>query len=108
MVASWPTCAVAQRTSMAGMVSERLMSSSMSDWQLTDARAFSARGPMMTELRNVLMPPSLEMDLVLTLALVFAPFMVTLQPVSRSCVAPANVMPVNSQSELSPARMVDG
>ena len=53
-------------------------------------------------------PPSLEMDLVLTEAVVSAPFMITLQPVSRSCVAPAKVMPVNSQLLRSPAMMVVG
>ena len=84
------------------------MSSSMSDEQLTVARARSALRPMTTELRNVLTPPSLEMDLVSTEAVVSAPFRMTLQPVSRSCVAPAKVMPVNSQLERAPARMVVG
>ena len=53
-------------------------------------------------------PPSLEMDLVFTVAVVSAPFMTTLQPVSRSCVAPAKVMPVNSQLERAPSMMVVG
>ena len=48
------------------------------------------------------------MDFVLTDAVVSAPFMITLQPVSRSCVAPAKVMPVNSQVPRSPAMMVEG
>ena len=108
IVASWPTCAVALRTSIAGMVSEREMSSSMRLWQLTEQRARSARRPITTEERNVLTPPSLEMDLVLTEAVVSAPFIITLQPVSRSCVAPAKVMPVNSQLLRSPAMMVVG
>ena len=42
MVASWPTSTFLQRMSIAGMVSERLSASSMSDWQLTDAAEFSA------------------------------------------------------------------
>jgi hypothetical protein len=50
----------------------------------------------------------LEMDFVSTEAVVSRPFKITLQPVSRSCVAPANVMPVNSQCERSPARIVVG
>ena len=80
----------------------------MSDWQLTVQRARSAWRPTTTDERNVLTPPSLEMDLVLTEAVVSAPFKMTLQPVSRSCVAPAKVMPVNSQLPRSPARMVVG
>ena len=108
MVASWPTDAVGLRTSMAGTVSERLMSSSMSDWQLTLTRARFAWRPTTMELRKVLIPPSLEMDLVSTEAVVSAPFRMTLQPVSRSCVAPAKVMPVNSQLERSPASIVVG
>ena len=104
MVASWPTLAVALRTSIAGMVSDRLMSSSMSDEQETDALALSAALVTTTELLNVEMPPPLESDLVSTEHLVSGAAKVTLQPVSRFCVAPAKVMPVNSQLARLPTR----
>jgi hypothetical protein len=70
---------------MAGMVSERERSSSMSDWQLTDALARSAVFVTTTELLNVETPPSLESDFVLTEACVSGAASTTLQPVSRSC-----------------------
>ena len=50
---------------MAGIVSEREMVSSIKDWQETAALLFLASLLMTTALRKVLMPPSLEMDLVL-------------------------------------------
>ena len=65
MRASWPTSASGVRTSIAGIVSEREMVSSIKDWQETAALLFLASLLMTTALRKVLMPPSLEMDLVL-------------------------------------------
>ena len=108
IVASWPTEAVRLRTSIAGMVSERLMSSSMRDWHETVQRALSAWRPTTTELRKVLTPPSFEMDLALMDARVSRPLRMTLHPVSRSWFAPEKVMPVYSHTERSPCRIVVG
>ena len=74
----------------------------MSDWQLTLTRAPSAFGVTTTELRNVWMPPPLEMPFVSTVALVSGAFSTTLQPVSRFWPAPANVMPVKLERLLRP------
>ena len=90
---------------MAGMVSERLRSSSMSDWHDTVQREPVAWGVATTELRNVWMPPSFEMPLVSTEAEVSGAPSTTLQPVSRFWPRPAKVMPVNDDCDLRPARM---
>ena len=90
------------------MVSERLWSSSMSDWQLTLTAEFSARSVTTTELRKVWMPPPLEMPLVSTVALVSGAFSTTLQPVSRFCPAPAKVMPVKLERLLRPLSTLMG
>jgi hypothetical protein len=55
---------------MAGMVSERDIESSISDWQETAALEFSASFVTTTDERNVLIPPSLEIDFVLIYELV--------------------------------------
>ena len=70
--------------------------------------ASSALAVTTMELRKVLTPPPLEMLLVLTVARVSGAARITLQPVSRSCVAPAKVMPVYSQTLRSPRRMEVG
>ncbi len=51
------------------------------------------------------MPPPFEMDFVSTVADVSGAASTTLQPVSRFCPAPANVMPVKLLVVLRPARM---
>ena len=58
---------------MAGMVSEREKLSSINDWQETAALLCLASFATTTELRKVLIPPSLEMDLVLIKEEVFFP-----------------------------------
>ena len=65
ILASWPTAASRVLISMAGMVSERDSESSIRDWQDTADLLFAALFFTTTELRNVLIPPSLEMDFVL-------------------------------------------
>ncbi len=93
--ASCPTSASPVRISIAGIVSDREMSSSIRDWQET-ADLLPAL-LMHTELRNVLIPPSLEIDLVLIYE----------EGIRRRCEQPwhrcpdsgpyrRNVMPVNS------------
>ena len=76
------------------MVSERLMSSSLSDWHDTlAADPFAASVATMDDL-HVEMPPPFEMDFVSMDADVSGAASTTLQPVSRFCPAPAKVMPV--------------
>ncbi len=89
---------------MAGMVSERLWSSSISDWQLTVALEPSALGVATMELRKVWMPPLLEIPFVSTVAEVSGALSTTLQPVSRFWPAPAKVMPVKLERARRPAR----
>ena len=105
MVASWPMSTCLQRMSMAGMVSERLRSSSMSDWHDTLAAEFRAFSVATMDERNVDVPPPFEMDFVSTVADVSGAASTTLQPVSRFWPAPANVMPVKLDVDLRPARM---
>ena len=93
---------------MAGMVSERLWSSSISDWQLTVALEPSALGVATMELRNVWMPPLLEMPLVSTVAEVSGALSTTLQPVSRFWPAPAKVMPVKLERARRPLSTLMG
>ena len=90
---------------MAGMVSERLWSSSIRLWHDTLHAEFSAFGVATTLLRNVDTPPPLEMDFVSMDAEVSGAASTTLQPVSRFWPVPANVMPVNVHVDLRPARM---
>ena len=90
---------------MAGMVSDRLMSSSMSDWHDTLAAAPRAFSVATMDERNVEAPPPFEMDFVSTVADVSGAASTTLQPVSRFWPAPANVMPVKLLVDLRPARM---
>ena len=84
------------------------MSSSMSDWHDTLAAEPSAAGVATMELRNVEMPPPLEMDLVSTVAVVSGAPSTTLQPVSRFWPAPAKVMPVKLERLLRPASTLMG
>ncbi len=105
MVASWPMSTFLARMSMAGIVSERLSASSMSDWQLTDAAEFSAFSVATTLERNVDTPPPFEIDFVSIAALVSGAASTTLQPVSRFWPWPANVMPVKVQVDLRPERI---
>ena len=51
------------------------------------------------------MPPSFEMPFVSIAAAVSGAPSTTLQPVSRFCPRPANVMPVNDARDLRPARI---
>ena len=60
--ASWPMEAYRVRTSMAGMVSDLEMESSIRDWQDTADLVPLALGFTTTLLRNVLIPPPLLMD----------------------------------------------
>ena len=108
IVASWPMSTFFARMSIAGMVSERLSSSSMSDWQETVAAEPSAAGVATMELRNVWMPPPLEMPFVSTVAVVSGAPSTTLQPVSRFWPAPANVMPVKLDFDFLPASTLMG
>ena len=64
--ASCPTSASFVRISIAGIVSEREISSSIRDWQETADLLPFAFADTTTELRKVLIPPSLEIDLVFT------------------------------------------
>lgn len=77
----------------------------MSDWQLTVAAESSAFLVATTLERKVETPPSLEIDLVSTLALVCGALSTTLQPVSRFWPAPAKVMPVKLDLAPRPLRM---
>ena len=91
--------------SIAGMVSERLWSSNISDWHDTLATEFSAAGVATTELRNVDTPPPFEIDFVSMAAVVSGAARTTLQPVSRFWPVPAKVMPVKVQRDLRPFRI---
>ena len=108
ILASWPTSTASQRMSISGMVSERERSSSIRLSQETALRLFFAPGSTVTELRKFEMPPSRAMDFVVMWELVLGAAWTTLAPVSRSCPAPAKVMPVNSIRAPSPARMLMG
>ena len=96
------------RMSIAGIVSERLSLSSISDWQDTALLACLALFSTTTLERNVLMPPLLLMERVFMYELVFLPTCTTFAPVSRFCPAPANVTPVNSMRARSPFKMLIG
>ena len=63
--ASWPMFASFVRISIAGIVSDREMSSSIRDWQETADFVFFAAFVAETDERKVLMPPSFEIDFVL-------------------------------------------
>ena len=65
-MASCPISTSSHLTSIAGTVSERDISSSISDAQSTADLAPLASGPITTALLNVLIPPLFEMDFVLT------------------------------------------
>ena len=108
ILASWPTSTASQRMSMAGIVSERLRSSSIRDSQLTLDLLPLAFGSTTTDERKFDTPPSRAMLLVEIWLVVFGAACTTLAPVSRSCPAPANVMPVNSMRAPSPCRTLIG
>ena len=61
-----------------------------------------------TELLNVLMPPSFEIDFVLTYDVVLGALWTTFVPVSRFYPFPANVIPVNSALAPSPFNTLIG
>ena len=65
-------------------------------------------GRTSTELRKVLTPPSLEMDLVLTKEVVSGALWTTFVPVSRFWPLPAKVMPVNSARAPLPFKILMG
>src|SRR5574344_154153 len=106
--ASWPTSQSSVMMFMAGTVSERLSLSSMRLWQLTLSFACFASLFTTTALRYVLMPPYLLIDFVLMTLDVYGPRWIIFAPVSRFCPLPAKVMPVNSQRECAPFKMVIG
>ncbi len=89
------------------MVSERLWSSSMSDWHDT------LHGGVLALLRHHhgaaerWTPPPLEMPFV-SVADVSGAASTTLQPVSRFWPAPANVMPVKLESALAAVQHAHG
>ena len=93
---------------MAGIVSERLRSSSIRDSQLTLDLLPAALGSTTTEERKLETPPSRAMLLVEMWLVVLGAACTTLAPVSRSCPAPAKVMPVNSMRAPSPCSTLIG